>query len=165
MADQTLTERLQPSLLDRLMDAEPGSMKEGREDRVIDLRRLREIVQRDLSWLLNVSDNGRMIPEEEYPHAARSVLNYGIREVAGAFSNAANAFDIRTSILRAVQRFEPRINPDTIEVRMRETDMDGRAVVSFDIIADMWAQPMPVELYLRTDLDLTTGQIRLERGM
>ncbi|MEX0301416.1 MAG: type VI secretion system baseplate subunit TssE, partial [Leisingera sp.] len=35
MADKTLAERLQPSLLDRLTDNAPGDLKETRESRVI----------------------------------------------------------------------------------------------------------------------------------
>ena len=56
MADKTISERLQPSLLDRLTDKEPGQLKETRDFRVIDLSRLREIIQRDLSWLLNTNN-------------------------------------------------------------------------------------------------------------
>ena len=85
MSDKTIAERLQPSLLDRLTDSDPGDQKERREDRVIDLRQLREIIQRDLSWLLNTSDNSDLIDEDRYPHAANSVLNFGVREVAGEY--------------------------------------------------------------------------------
>ena len=52
MADKTLTERLQPSLLDRLTDLEPEAKTESRDSRVINIRRLREIIRRDLAWLL-----------------------------------------------------------------------------------------------------------------
>ena len=57
MSDKTISERLQPSLLDRLTDDQSAQNTERRDDRVIDLRRLREIIQRDLVWLLNTSDN------------------------------------------------------------------------------------------------------------
>jgi type VI secretion system protein ImpF len=49
MVEHALTERLQPSLLDRLTDDDPTNSKETRDSRVIDLRRLREIIQRDLA--------------------------------------------------------------------------------------------------------------------
>ncbi len=49
MADKMMSERLQPSLLDRLTDENPTNPNEVRDARVIDIRRLREIVQRDLS--------------------------------------------------------------------------------------------------------------------
>ena len=61
MSDHALSERLQPSLLDRLTDNDPTNLKETRESRVIDLRRLREIIQRDLAWLLNTFDNSSLV--------------------------------------------------------------------------------------------------------
>ena len=51
-----MSERLQPSLLDRLTDDDATNAAESREARVIDIRRLRDIVQRDLSWLLNTNN-------------------------------------------------------------------------------------------------------------
>src|ERR1700722_20338983 len=53
MAELTHRERLQPSLLDRLTDESPESAAESRDRRVLSLQRLREVVRRDLSWLLN----------------------------------------------------------------------------------------------------------------
>lgn len=163
MSDRGITERLQPSLLDRLTDAEPGNLKETRDDRVIDVRRLREIVQRDLVWLLNTSNANRMIDEDRFPYAARSVLNFGIREVAGDYSGASGAKAIRVSIQNAIELYEPRIKAGTLDVLLREDLGVGQSIVSFDIRADMWAQPMPMELYLRSEVDMTTGQLSLER--
>ena len=53
MATLRTQERLQPALLDRLTDDEPGSLQEAVESRVINRNRLRELVLRDLAWLLN----------------------------------------------------------------------------------------------------------------
>ena len=36
--------------------------------------------------------------------------------------------------------------------------MDGRALV-FDIQSEMWAQPIPLNLYLKTEVDLDTGHM------
>lgn len=163
MSDQTITERLQPSLLDRLTDNAPESRTERREDRVIDLRALREIVQRDLSWLLNTPNSAGKIDPLRFPHAARSVLNFGIREVAGDFSTETRAELIRKSIAEAVRAFEPRIHPGSITVELRVDLAERQSVIHFDIRADMWAQPLPVELYLRSQVDVTTGELELER--
>jgi type VI secretion system protein ImpF len=163
MADHTLSERLQPSLLDRLTDDSPGDVKESRDSRVIDLRRLREIIQRDLSWLLNTFDNSSLVDPERYPQVTNSVLTYGVREVAGEFSTAARALAIRESIHKAITKFEPRIIPGSLSVILRGADKVGQAVVTFDIAADMWAQPLPMELYLRSQVDMTTGELKLER--
>jgi type VI secretion system protein ImpF len=35
--------------------------------------------------------------------------------------------------------------------------------VSFDIRAEMWAQPLPLELYLRSEVNVATGELKLER--
>ncbi len=163
MADRTITERLQPSLLDRLTDDDPGMAEESRDSRVIDIRRLREIIQRDLAWLLNTSDNSSIIDKERFPNVAGSVVNFGMSEVAGNFSTVERAEYIRKSISAAIQVFEPRIHPGSIEVKLRVDSESSNCIVTFDIRADMWAQPMPMELFLRSQVDVTTGELNLER--
>jgi type VI secretion system protein ImpF len=163
MADHMLTERLQPSLLDRLTDEDPTNPKEARDDRVIDLRRLRDIIQRDLSWLLNTFDNSTIVDPDLYPNVINSVLTYGVREVAGEFSTQNRALMIRESIQRAIEKFEPRILPSSLHVVLRNNKEAGQSMVTFDIAAEMWAQPLPMELYLRSEVDITTGELRLER--
>lgn len=162
MADKTITERLQPSLLDRLTDLEPENKSEARDDRVIDIRRLRDIIRRDLAWLLNANNQDTLVDAEDYPHVATSVLNYGVRDVAGDFSTQVRVDEIRKAISRAISLFEPRINEGTLEVILRETEGSAASIVDFDIRADMWAQPLPMELYLRSQVDLTTGHLSLE---
>lgn len=163
MADAR-TDRLQPSLLDRLTDDAPADTREARDSRVIDVRRLREIVQRDLSWLLNTYNNDILIDADLYPNAARSVLKYGIEEVSGDFSTAERAEAIRRSIRQAIEVFEPRIRKGSVEVLLVQPDAARQTVIAFDIRADMWAEPIPLELYLRSEVDLTTGDVNVERS-
>ncbi|MGB5556665.1 MAG: type VI secretion system baseplate subunit TssE [Paracoccaceae bacterium] len=164
MSDKTISERLQPSLLDRLTDADPLSRTEARDARVIDLRELRQIIERDLSWLLNTSNNATLIDPDRFPSVQDSVLNYGVREVAGDYSTLERAELIRKSIHRAIDRFEPRIRKGSIDVELRAGGDENReTIITFDIRADMWAQPLPLELYLRSEVDITTGELKLER--
>jgi type VI secretion system protein ImpF len=164
VADKTITERLQPSLLDRLTDSNPDDRSESRDSRVIDIRRLRDIVQRDLSWLLNTNNADTWIDPDRHPLAALSVLNYGVREVSGDYTTAQRAELIRKSIATAIDRFEPRIRRGSAHVEMRTDSVDRATVIAFDIRADMWAEPVPVELYLRSEVDVTTGAISLEKA-
>lgn len=163
MADQTLTERLQPSLLDRLTDQEPGELKERREDRVIDVRRLRDIIQRDLAWLLNTNSHETLLDPETYPNVCNSVVNYGVREVAGELSSVQRAVEIREMIRLAIERFEPRIRAGTLDVVLRVDKDATRSIISYDIRGEMWAQPLPLELYLRSEVNVATGELKLER--
>lgn len=163
MADRTLTERLQPSILDRLTDEDRSKTTEGPSERMIDIRRLREIIQRDLSWLLNTGNLDSEIDPEMYPHARRSVLNYGIPDPTGDFAHLKRAKGVRDSIQRAIELFEPRIIESSLNVIIHTEDNKRQPVIVFDIVADMWAQPLPTELYLRSQFDTTTGQVSLEQ--
>lgn len=164
MADRTIAERLQPSLLDRLTDAAPGELKERRDDRVIDVRALREIILRDLSWLLNTNNLEATHDLEEYPHAQNSVINYGVADISGQGATQDRALDMRRMIRLAIERFEPRILPGSLEVEYHAEAEGAGAVITFDIRGEMWAQPLPLDLYMRTAVDVTTGELKIDRS-
>jgi len=163
MADRTISERLQPSLLDRLTDDEPDKRTETRDRRVIDIQRLREIIQRDLAWLLNTQNADSWIEPGRHPQAAQSVLNFGIGDLSGSFATGDRAAAIRESIRQAVETFEPRLRRGSVQVDLTSQRVERGVVVTFDIRGEMWAQPIPMELYLRSELDVTTGAILIER--
>jgi type VI secretion system protein ImpF len=66
-------------------------------------------------------------------------------------------------IRRAIERFEPRLKPGTLEVSTREDKTTSGATLTYEIRADMWAQPVPMELYLRSEVNIATGELTLER--
>ena len=78
MATLRTQDRLQPALLDRLTDDEPLSRTEPVDGRAINRNRLRELVLRDLGWLFNATGPGDDNDWASAPHAARSVLRYGL---------------------------------------------------------------------------------------
>jgi type VI secretion system protein ImpF len=165
MAELTTQERLQPSLLDRLTDSEAGKQEESREKRVISANRLRECVTRDISWLLNTVN---LCADEEllpYPEVASSVLNFGIPDLTGSASVGVDANLLQRGIRAALVAFEPRLTANTLQVTV-STDssrMDGQSLV-FNIESEMWAQPIPLNLYLKTEVDLETGTFRVSES-
>ena len=163
MGELTPQERLQPSLLDRLTDDDPQNPQESRERRVLSLRRLREIVLRDLAWLFNTPQLAASEDLSAYPEAANSVINYGVPELAGLLPSHLDTFELQTLFREAVLRFEPRILPKTLSVQVvASASQMNRNAVSFVIEGELWAQPIPLQLYLKTELDLDTGQISLQ---
>ncbi len=133
MPELTPQERLQPALLDRLTDEEPGNTQEPRERRVVNKTRLRQAVLRDLAWLFNAT---RLESNEDLasvPHVRRSVV------------------------------FEPRILPNTLQVRalLATASIDHHNVIGVEIRCDLWAQPVPLELLMRTEIDLETGKVEI----
>ncbi|MTI00412.1 type VI secretion system baseplate subunit TssE [Roseibium sp. RKSG952] len=163
MVDRMLAERLQPSLLDRLTDDFPDDVTEAGSHRVIDINRLREIIQRDLAWLLNTANIASDHDLAPYPNIARSVINYGIPGLTGAVHTANRAAEIRQAIHEAIRNFEPRILPEALEVSINHEKTSSGSVIAFDISGELWAEPLPIEIYLRTALDVTTGQVTLNR--
>ena len=158
MADLAPKERLQPSLLDRLTDNEPDRLRESRDKRVLSTRKLRESVLRDLGWLLNTANLASVEDLDDYPLVARSVLNFGLPSLAGAVASGLDLVGFERALRQAILDFEPRILPNTLKVRTVESgDQMNRNAVAFDIEGQLWAQPMPLRLYLRTELDLESG--------
>lgn len=163
MAELTQKERLQPSLLDRLTDDEPGQLQESREKRVLSMHKLRQSVVRDISWLLNASSLEVVENLDDYPEVAKSVVNYGIKNLAGSSMSGTNLAAIERGVKQAIQQFEPRILPNTLNIQMTSSDdkMNQLAIV-FDIEGNLWAQPLPLHLYLRTEINKVTGDVNLQ---
>ena len=153
-------DRLQPSLLDRLTDDEPHQRQESREKRVLSLRQLREAVLRDLSWLLNTVNFSPVHDPEEFPVAARSVLNYGLPPMAGSTASSTDIRALEKQLKQAIAEFEPRILRHTLKVKaILADDQMNHNALNFDIEGELWAQPVPMRLYLRTEVDLENGTV------
>jgi type VI secretion system protein ImpF len=166
MAELTPLEKLQPCLLDRLTDDEPGKKQESRNQRVVSLQRYREAVLRDLSWLLNTHADAGQSGLDEFNDIVSSVLNFGVQNVAGMTGSNLNVDDMRYQLIEAIQRFEPRILPDTLSIdTIIDPDaMSNRRSLSFEIRGVLWTQSIPESLFIKTELDLETGEARINRG-
>ena len=140
MAELTQKERLQPSLLDRLTDDEPDRKQEARERRVLSPSRLRECVRRDLTWLLNTTNLASVQPLDAEPHVARSVVNFGMPDLAGHTTSTVDIKEMERLLTRVIWDFEPRLIRSSVKVKLVVDDkkMDPNAMW-FDIEAELWA--------------------------
>lgn len=162
MAELTPSERLQPCLLDRLTDDEPQSAVESRDKRVFSVRQLREAVLRDVAWLLNAPNKERTGEYDEFPLAKASVLNFGMPDLSGLSASAVEAGELERLVREAIERFEPRIMAGSLRVGvLAEEQQSGYNTLGMEISGDMWAQPVPDPLFLKTEVDLETGQCTL----
>jgi len=167
MPERGLMDRLLPCLLDRLTDDEPQNAQESRDRRVISLRRYRQSVLQDLEWLMNTRGHGVWELLEEFPYARRSVLNFGLPDFEGMTVSVSGVRAIEQALLRAIQAFEPRINPGTLRVKAVQAAQEAYAstAIVVEIQGVLWAQPVPEQLFVRTEIDLETGQCRIkDRG-
>jgi type VI secretion system protein ImpF len=162
MAELTPQERLQPSLLDRLRDDEPDQRQEGRDKGVLSLQRLREVVLRDIAWLLNATNFAAGEDIDAYPEVQRSVLNYGLPDLSGRTASGTDPAALERSIRDALLAFEPRILRHSLQVRLsRNEDQMSHNAMTFDIEGELWAQPIPLHVYVRTEIDLDVGDVRV----
>ncbi len=162
MAELSFSEKLQPSLLDRLTDEAPETKNEGRTRRVISLSRLRYLVRRDISWLLNAAQMEPLVDLEPYPEVEKSVLNYGIPDLSGSAVSGLQKEELERIIKSVLLTYEPRILSRTLRVRadISADRMSNNAII-FEIEGQLWAQPMPTEMFLKTEIDLENGQVEV----
>ncbi len=162
MADLTPRERLQPSLLDRLTDDEPEKLTEQESRRVLSAEKLRESVRRDLAWLFNTTCLDAVQDLSDFPEVEHSTLNYGLPDLAGCTVSSIRVQNIERGLRRTILEYEPRLVRSSIRVALtvNPNQMNQKAL-SFTIEAELWSQPVPLRLLLRTDLDLETGDVRV----
>jgi type VI secretion system protein ImpF len=156
-------ERLQPSLLDRLTDDEPDKKVEAAEQRVLSKARLRQAVLRDLAWLFNTTRLESEVNLQKFPYARRSAINFGLPALSGLLSSSLDVMDLERAVRQAIIDFEPRIDAKTLEVSVmvETTALAHHSVIGVEIRGHLWAQPVPLELLIRTRFDLETGHVQM----
>ncbi len=157
-----LRERLQPALLDRLTDEHPGQRSEPEAQRVMSKAQLRQAVLRDLRWLFNATQ-AHADWNDTHPTLARSVLNFGLPPLAGQRASKLDVHELERAITSAILRFEPRILPQHLSVRAVQggSVLDTHNMIEFEIRGQLWAQPVALDILLRTRLDLEAGQVEV----
>ena len=157
MVEIAVRERLQPSLLDRLTDDAPDNGRDAPDQQTLSLPALKRAVLRDLAWLLNTTNLGTTEALDPHGQAVVSTVNFGIPGFTGLIAASGRMPVLETAIAEAILRFEPRIRPETLRVRVREQSEDTPAPsLIFVIEGELWAQPVPHALFLETAVELET---------
>ncbi|MDA8249099.1 MAG: type VI secretion system baseplate subunit TssE [Rhodospirillales bacterium] len=150
-------ERLQPSLLDRLTDDARDHTRESLDQQSLTMQQLRTAVLRDLAWLLNTTNLAADTDLAGAPLAAASAVNFGVPGFAGVVGTAQRLSGLEQAIAAAIRNFEPRIRPESLTVRLRPAaDDQPTSAIIFEIAGELWAQPVPQQLFLETAIELET---------
>lgn len=163
MAESILSaEKILPCLLDRLTDDHAEVKREASPGvRGITLSRYREGFLRDLRWLLNAKCH---LPGEglgDYPQVERSVFNFGMPDPSGRSLREMDLAEIERQIRQAIECYEPRILPETLEIKVVAQGDDTHATpntVMFEIRGTLWAAPLPEQFHVKTEINLENGQ-------
>ena len=148
------------SVLDRLLDSEPGKQTETRRSRTQDLREIRESVRRDVEHLLNVRRRCLSVPKA-LVECNQSLLNYGMPDLTNvnAFSQSARS-DLCRLIETLLQRFEPRFKSVSIKLLDNADPLDS--TLRFRIEALMHAEPAPEPIVFDSFVEPVTRNVALK---
>lgn len=124
------------------------------------LTEIRACVKRDLDWLLNASQYELQSELQGCPDVANSVVNFGLPDLTG---KTVSGIDMRTMeriLKQSIINFEPRIIKKTLNVRILvDKSMFDHNAVCFEIEGQLWAEPEPLYLHLRTEFELESGEV------
>jgi type VI secretion system protein ImpF len=162
MADLAPHERLLPFLLDRLTDEDPATRMESREKRMVSFRQFHRAILRDLTWLLNTPCKTERDHMDEFPEVARSVVNFGMPDNTGLTQSSITPLTVERLIRQAIIEFEPRILKETLVVSVIRNENSPGNTLGVEIHGQVFAQPLPETLFIKTDVDLETGSCNLQ---
>lgn len=160
MARVDKKKKLRPSLLDRLIDNEPHNQAEQDPGQHQLLRQMRDSVRRDLETLLNTRYH-IIAPPEEYPELDKSLLNYGLPDLA-----TVNIIDNRkrdeftARLEKTLAEFEPRFK--SVRVSYIDNKDNTDRTLRFRIDAEIYAEPLPETVVFDSVLESVTRTVSVK---
>jgi type VI secretion system protein ImpF len=152
-----------PTLFDRLRDDNPRRQTELAREISVSAKELLQIIQRDLSYLLNTVNAGDLFKDGCFPEASASTLNYGVAPLAGGYLLEKRWRHIEQVIRNAILAFEPRLIPESLSVvsLFRNDPAHHYNTLQFEIRGLVRADPHPIEFLVQSSVDLETNHFTL----
>ncbi|MEQ8899779.1 MAG: type VI secretion system baseplate subunit TssE [Roseovarius sp.] len=125
--------------------------------------KLRTHLQADLNALLNTVRLDATVSLEDAPHVARSVLNYGFRDLSNIAASELNTPQITASIRQSLIDHEPRLLPESIEVRITRNDGGTAQRISLSVSAELIGDPVDIPVDFDAEVDLGAGKLRMSK--
>jgi type VI secretion system protein ImpF len=143
-----------PSVLDRLLDDEPGTLREPIPNRFQNLRELKKAVTRDLEDLLNTRQEMLQELPSEFAEVSRSLVSYGLPDFTSfSLLSKHDRNRIRRAVEQAIAHFEPRLARVSVTL---EPPRDHDRALRFHIEAMLRLEPAPELVTFDAVLQLTT---------
>jgi type VI secretion system protein ImpF len=181
MAGSSRKNRLSPPLMYAFRGAHEArdartklDLRDGAGERIIASRRtavrmaiteptLRREVARDLESLMNTIALESSEDLKPFQFVSRSILNYGLPDIAHRSIDELSVADIGEEIKSALLHFEPRLIQGTIRVTKDPEINEAELKLRFVVRADLLCEPLNVPVEFVADLELDSGQITVGR--
>ena len=160
MARVDKKKKLRPSILDRLFDDEPDNQTEVDPGQHQKLKQLRRSVRRDLESLMNTRFRV-MEPGEEYIELDKSLLNYGLPDLATInITDLEKRKEFTSKMEKILKEFEPRFKDVNVSYLDNKDNTDR--TLRFRIDATLYADPSPEVVIFDSILEPVTRSISIE---
>ena len=150
--------RVNPSVLDRLIDYEPEYSREAPASRVKNLRILKQSVRRDLEWLFNTRATAVVPPELK--EVWSSVAVYGLPDMTTLSGrNLGDKAKLRRSVERVLETFEPRLEGVVVTV---DAEPGAGLALKFRIDGRLRVDPAPEPVSFDTLVQIGSGEFHVK---
>lgn len=148
--------RYWPCLLRRITDLNPDEKKETFIPGV-SLKALKIDVYKNIEMILNSKSHPSEEELERWPEIQDSVINFGLQDYCGLTNTLDNREKLKEHILFQLRTFEPRIDPESLEIEFIEDTNGLRSKMTYQIRGIIKVGEIAEELIFRSFLDLETG--------
>jgi type VI secretion system protein ImpF len=144
------TVHVQASILDRLIDDEPGKSREPVQDR-LNMGQIKDMVATDLENLLNARRH-ILTPPVQFREVNNSLFVYGLPDYTSRNpGNVSVRSQLRLEIERTISRFEPRLKNVAVHIDSR---IVNSRELGFRITAVLVVDPITEPVIFDTSFDL-----------
>jgi len=147
-------QNLQASILDRLIDLEPGVSREPVQYRFLSIGQAKTSVARDLENLLNTK-RSVLVPPIGCREVNSSLFVYGLQDFTSQNPKSPMVRQqLSQQIERVISRFEPRLKNVKVNLEMStQSERNLRFRISALLVVDPVSEPVTFDTYL----DVTRG--------
>lgn len=160
MARRESEETVTQSVIERLINLEPGARTDPPQTRAQSVRQLKAALRRDLEWLLNTRQIPGGVPEA-FPGLDGSLYGYGLPDVSNLNANSTRD---RNRLLRmlesTVSAFEPRLSG--VRVSVVDSGSNSGRQLRFQIEGLLLMDPAPELISFDTVLQLSSGEYQIK---
>lgn len=150
----------QTSILDRLIDHEPGVSSETVQHRLTDITAIKQSVIRDMENLLNTRREIFPVPEE-FREVNNSLFMYGLPDFSSLNPRSPQVKQmLRRDIEQTIARFEPRLKNIKVQLEMSDK-MEQK--IRFRISGILHMEPLVEPVTFDTYFDINKSNYVISR--
>lgn len=141
-------QNIQPSLLDRLIDHEPGQSREPVQNRYASIAQIRASLVRDLENLFNTKRHILPIPPA-YKELNNSLFHYGLNDFTSQNPKSMSVRQqLRQDIEKTIRRFEPRLKNVIVHLEAPgQNERNLKFRISGLLVVDPVSEPVTFDTY------------------